>query len=346
MTGKKSLQNRKDDHIRINIKEDVESGYTNGLEFYALEHCALPDIDLDDVDTRCKFLGFDLEIPLIISSMTGGSKEGEKINCNLAEAAQRQGIALALGSQRPMLEHPELANSYKLRKVAPKIPIFGNIGAVQLNYGCSIDDCLRLVESVEANGLYLHLNPLQEALQPEGETNFSGLFEKIEMLCKRANFPVLVKEVGWGLSAGVAKKLINAGISVLDVAGAGGTSWSQVEAYRNSDKNMREIAFAFREWGISTARSIIEIRDTYKKIPLIASGGIRNGLEMAKCMALGADLCGMAGRLIKSAATSSEAVENEIELIKKEMRIAMFSTNSINLITLSKNKINQITNIK
>lgn len=338
----KDIQNRKSDHIRINLEEDVLSGYTTGLENYALEHCALPEIDFDEIKADYNFLGFQLKAPLIISSMTGGVKEGETINRHLAEAAQYEGIALGLGSQRLMLENPELSISYDLRKYAPDIPIFGNIGAVQLNYDLGVEDCKRLVGAVGANALIIHLNPLQEALQPEGQKNFSGLLKKIEALRKAVEFPIIAKEVGWGISINTAKQLINAGISALDVAGAGGTSWSQVEANRILDEHQKRIAFDFRAWGIPTASSIIGVRSVNKNIPLIASGGIHNGIEVAKCIALGANLCGMAGQLLKAGTISSEEVIKELNAVFTELRIAMFASGSIDLASLSKSKITEI----
>lgn len=342
METDKKLSNRKMDHIRINLEEDIRSGFTTGLEDYALEHSALPEIDLDAVSTTCSFLGHSLRFPLFISSMTGGSHVGEKINRHLAEAAQDQGVALGLGSQRAMLEQPNTSATFQVRKYAKSIPIFGNIGAVQFNYSLTLEDCIRLVDAVQADGLIVHLNPLQEALQPEGETRFSGLIKNIETLCRKAPFPVIVKEVGWGLSKNVAQQLINAGVSALDVAGAGGTSWSQVEANRISDKRSQRIAFEFREWGIPTAKSILQVRQTSKRISLIASGGIKNGVDMAKCIVLGADICGMAGRLLKAATVSSQETIDEIIEIKQQMRIAMFATSSPDIKTLKTKKIHQI----
>lgn len=330
------IQKRKSDHIRINLEKDVLSGYSNGLEDYALENCALPETNLADISTKTEFLGFQLKLPMIISSMTGGNDEGLAINQNLAQAAEVKGVAIGLGSQRPMLEKSNLLGSFKIRELAPTVPIFGNIGAVQFNYGLTIDDCKRLVRSIDANGLILHLNPLQEALQPEGEKDFSELLRKIEELCKKVQFPVLVKEVGWGISAQVAKQLINAGVSAIDVAGAGGTSWAMVEANRIADERMQKIAYDFKEWGIPTAQCIRDIRSMNKKNPLIASGGIRNGVEMAKCIALGANLCGMAGRLLRVGADSAQKVVEAIEDIDRELRIAMFSTGKLTISSLSK----------
>jgi isopentenyl-diphosphate delta-isomerase len=337
------IQGRKSDHIRINLEKDVLSGFTNGLEHFTLEHCALPEIDLADVSTKTEFLSFPLLLPLFISSMTGGNEESIKINRNLALAAEEKGIAIGLGSQRPMLENPELVNSFKIRNLAPHVPIFGNIGAVQFNYGLTDDKCKWLVETIDANGLILHLNPLQEALQPEGEKNFSGLLRKIERLCKVFQFPIIVKEVGWGLSKTTAQKLIDAGVSAVDVAGAGGTSWAKVEANRISDEQMQKIAFDFSNWGIPTANCIREIRSIDKKIPLIASGGIHNGIETAKCIALGANLCGMAGGLLRAGANSSQKVIDEIEYVEKELRIAMFASGINDITSLQNSRLVDVT---
>jgi isopentenyl-diphosphate delta-isomerase len=342
MVHDRNVSNRKDDHLRINLEKDVQSGFTTGLEDYVLEHCALPEINLKDVDTTCKFLGHALQFPMIISSMTGGNSEGGKINQHLAEAAQDQGVALGLGSQRAMLEQTELVSTFSVRSFAKSIPIFGNIGAVQFNYGLTVDDCLRLVDSIKADGLIVHLNPLQEALQPEGETQFAGLARKIETLCKKAEFPVIVKEVGWGISGKTARKLIDAGVSALDVAGAGGTSWSQVEANRIEEEGAQRIAFEFKKWGITTSDSILHVRTVNRKIPLIASGGIRNGIEVAKCIALGADICGVAGRILKAATKSTKAVIDDLAEIKQEMRIAMFATSSLQISDLRAQKISRL----
>lgn len=325
MSENSDIFGRKNDHLRINLNEDVKSGLATGLDRFVLEHCALPEIDLKDISTKTRFLGFSLDFPMLISSMTGGTTEGALINARLAEAAQETKIAMGLGSQRAALEDRSVASSFNLRKYAADIPIFANFGAVQLNYGVTIDDCSRLIDMAEADGLILHLNPLQEALQPEGDSNFSGLLKKIELVCKQINKPVLVKEVGWGISAAMAKKLVGAGVAAIDVAGAGGTSWSQVEMYRSKDEHHRRIAADFRNWGIPTAYALKNLIDIKPGIPVIASGGLQNGVEMAKCLALGADLCGLAGRLLIAAAVSTEMVLETIQEFAQETRIAMFA---------------------
>ncbi|MHC1740960.1 MAG: type 2 isopentenyl-diphosphate Delta-isomerase [Anaerolineaceae bacterium] len=334
MTEKTEIFKRKNDHIRINLEEDVQSGITTGLENFRFEHCALPEIDLNEIDLTTHFLGHTLAMPLLISSMTGGTTESELINTHLAQAAQAAHVALGLGSQRAALERASALNSFRLRRFAPDIPIFANIGAVQLNYGISAVECRELVEMSSADALILHLNPLQEALQPEGQTNFSHLLPKINNLCRNLRVPVIVKEVGWGISAKVVQQLINAGVAAIDIAGAGGTSWSQVEMFRNGDETSRRIASHFRSWGIPTALALKSVRQLDSSIPLIASGGLQTGIDMAKCIALGADMCGMAGRLLKAATISTEVVIEIFEELHKELTITMFSCGARNLQTL------------
>ena len=223
---------RKTDHIQINLREDVSSDITTGLEAYHFIHNALPEIDLKDIDLSTSFLSKSLKFPLLISSMTGGTPDGEKINGILAAAAEKLGCAMGVGSLRAGIDNPASAGTYQVRKSAPNILLLANLGAVQLNYGYDLDQCRKAVDIIDADGLILHLNPLQEALQPEGQTNFSGLLRKIENICSHLGKPVIIKEVGWGISDTIARQLSNAGVTAIDVAGAGGTSWSQVEMHR------------------------------------------------------------------------------------------------------------------
>jgi len=317
---------RKSEHIRVNLEENVTSGITTGLENYRLPHEALPEIDLNEVSLQTQFLGKELTAPLLISSMTGGSKDTEAINIRLAEAAQESGIAMGLGSQRAALEDDELARTFQVRRAAPNILLFANIGAVQLNYGYGQDECKRAVEMAEADALYLHLNSVQEAVQPEGDSNFSGLLNKINELSKGLGVPILVKEVGWGISGATAKRLIEAGVAGIDVAGAGGTSWSQVEMHRAERDSQARVAASFIDWGIPTSDALEQIRAIDAEIELVASGGLRNGVDIAKCIALGANLAGMANPFLKAADQSTEAVIAEIDEIKTVLSIAMFAT--------------------
>ncbi|MEJ2599612.1 MAG: type 2 isopentenyl-diphosphate Delta-isomerase [Anaerolineales bacterium] len=317
---------RKSDHIRINLEEDVRSGLTTGLESYRFIHQALPELDLDEVDLSVQLFGKVLEAPLLISSMTGGTDEGATINRRLAEAAQETGIAMGLGSQRAAIENPQVAGTFKVRSVAPDILLFANLGAVQLNYHYGIDECRRAVEMIEADALILHLNALQEAVQPEGDTNWSGLLSKIELVCRSLEVPVIAKEVGWGFSEMTARLLAQAGISAIDVAGAGGTSWSQVEMYRAETESQRHLAAAFIDWGIPTAEAILNVRKAAPSVQVFASGGLRSGVDVAKCLALGASLGGMASPFLKAAAYSVEDTVQVIHELQRETQVCMFAT--------------------
>lgn len=325
------LTARKAEHIQINVEQDVSSLLSTGLEKYHFIHQALPEMDLNDIDTGTELFNKKMNMPLLISSMTGGTAEAYEINRKLAIAAQEYGIAMGLGSQRAALEHADEMYSFQVRKFAPDIPLFANLGAVQLNYSYTVDHCQRVVDMIEADALFLHLNPLQEALQPEGDTNFSKLLYKIENVCKILPVPVFIKEIGWGISAGVAKKLARAGVSGIDVAGAGGTSWSQVERYRNHDQSMIRVAEAFRGWGIPTAQSISEVKEAVPGMLIIASGGLRNGIDIAKCIALGAKLGGVAGVLLRQAVQSEKKLMELLSSIQQELRICMFVVGAANI---------------
>lgn len=334
MSEDSSLSSRKLDHIRINLEEDVRSSVSTGLERYRFVHQALPELNLEDIDLSQKIFGKLLRAPILISSMTGGTEEAASINRTLAEAAQATGIAMGLGSQRAGIEHPELISTFQVRRYAPDILLFGNLGAIQLNYAYTVEHCQRAVDMAEADALILHLNPLQEALQPEGDTAFAGLLNKIEQVCNVLPVPVVVKEVGWGISERAARLLAGAGVAAIDVSGAGGTSWSQVEMHRIADPGKARVAAAFRNWGIPTAESILQVRKAAPDILIFASGGIRDGIDIAKCIALGARLGGMAGPFLKAAVQSLEVTLALINEIQREIQISMFASGAANLIEL------------
>jgi len=289
------IENRKSEHLRVCIEEDVEfQQLTSGLEKYRFTHCCLPELDRSDIELGTTFLGKSLKAPILISSMTGGTELAHLVNTRLATVAQRYGLAMGVGSQRIALEQPELAPTFAVRSLAPDILLLANLGAVQLNYGCGLEDCLKLVELLEADALILHLNPLQEWVQSGGDSNFKGLLAKIQQICAQLPVPVIAKEVGNGISAVMAKQLIEAGVAAIDVAGAGGTSWAKVESQRAKDNRQRHLGQVFADWGLPTAECITTIRSMNSTIPLIASGGLKNGLDLAKSIALGADLGGLA----------------------------------------------------
>ena len=319
------IDQRKADHIKINLEQDVRSALTSGLENYHFIHEALPELDLNRIDTSLSLFGKNLNSPILVSSMTGGTAEAETINLRLAEAAQECGIAMGVGSQRAAIEHPEQAKTFQVRRVAPDILLFANLGAVQFNYGYGIDQCKKAVDMIQADALYLHLNPLQEAVQDAGDTNFEGLAKKIEEVCKKLEVPVIAKEVGWGISERTAKLLSDCGVQAIDVAGAGGTSWSQVEMHRAPDEFTRQLAATFVGWGIPTADSILNVKKATPEMTIFASGGIKDGLDIAKCIALGATLGGMAGNFLKAAAISTEKAIDMMKLTKRQIEVTMFA---------------------
>ena len=332
MTKVAPIDQRKSDHIRINLEENVHSGMRTGLEQYRFAHEALPQISLADVDLSLSLFGKPLSAPILIASMTGGTEESTTINRRLAEAAHETGIAMGVGSQRAAIEDLAKIPSFKIcRDVAPDSLLFANLGAVQLNYGYGIDECRRAVDMISADALILHLNPLQEALQIGGDTNFAGLAKKIARVKRRLGVPLIIKEVGWGISERTARILADCGVDAVDVAGAGGTSWSQVEMHRAPDEFSRQLAKPFVDWGISTADSILNVRRVAPQTTIFASGGLKNGLDIAKSIALGATLGGMTMPFLRAAMESTESVVERIELIKKQMEIVFFSAGIVKL---------------
>ncbi|WP_215609474.1 type 2 isopentenyl-diphosphate Delta-isomerase [Leptothoe spongobia] len=337
-----TIQDRKADHLRICLEDDVQCRQiTTGLENYRFIHCGLPELSYDQVDISTTFLDKALRTPLLISSMTGGTEQARLINQRLAVTAQKFGLAMGVGSQRVAVERPELANTFNVRHYAPNALLFANLGAVQLNYSYGLEHCQRVVDWLEADALILHLNPLQECVQTRGDTDFSGLMAKIETLCAQLPIPIIAKEVGNGISGDLAQKLINIGISAIDTAGAGGTSWARVESERAEDVKQRRLGQTFSDWGMPTAECIVGIRAIAPKIPLIASGGLRNGLDVAKTLALGADIAGMALPFLKAADHSEAALDTLSDILIAELKTALFCTGQGNLKDLKQAQVLQ-----
>lgn len=326
---------RKTEHIRICLDEEVNAvGLTAGFEAYTFRHNALPEIDFDQISLRTTFLERQVRTPLLISSMTGGSETAGQINERLAEAAERRGWAMGVGSVRAAVEQADLARTFAVRRLAPTIPVIANLGAVQLNYGFGTEDCQRAVQIAEADMLVLHLNGLQEVFQPEGNTAFGGLLHRIEQLCRALPVPVGVKEVGWGIDDETAVRLYQAGVAFIDVAGAGGTSWSQVEKFRSGDPVRRMAAEAFAGWGIPTAECIRSVRGALPGCAIIGSGGLNTGVDAAKALALGADMAGYGRALLGPAVQSEQQLDDVLSRVEFELRTAMFGIGAADIISL------------
>ena len=332
-------QARKADHLKVCLEDDVQSTLGTGLDGYRFEHVCLPELDWQDLNVSLQFLNRELGAPILISSMTGGTELAKTINFRLAEVAQEYRLAMGVGSQRVAIEKPDLSESFKIRRLAPDALLFANIGAVQLNYSYGVDECLKAIDLLEADALILHLNPLQEAVQTRGDRNFKQIFDQLEMLCERLTVPVIAKEVGNGISGKMARRLIDCGVRAIDVAGAGGTSWAKVEGGRAIDPRQRRLGETFGNWGLPTAECIVEVRQVSATIPLIASGGLRTGLDAAKCIALGADLAGFALPFLEAANESILAVQSLTEILIDEIKTVLFCTGNADLEQLVKSNM-------
>jgi isopentenyl-diphosphate delta-isomerase len=316
---------RKSQHIRI-ITSDSE---VDRRKFYfdaiRLQHRALPELNLTGIDPSVEFLGKRLSFPLLISSMTGADHDLLRaVNKNLATAAEATGVAMGVGSQRVMFTDPQARESFELRQYAPTALLFSNLGAVQLNYGFTIDHCREAISVLKADALYLHLNPLQEAVQPEGDTDFAGLAEKIGAVTRQLEKPVVLKEVGAGISDRDVELVIKHGIKYIDVAGSGGTSWSRIEHYRQPEEEKDDVGLLFQDWGNPTPLALRMLQPFHDRVTVIASGGIRSGIDMAKAIILGASLCGVAQPFLKPAMESPDKVIAVIKRMKREFTVAMF----------------------
>ncbi len=321
----KPILERKIDHIALCLREDVEGGRRSGLERYYFLHQALPEIALTDVHLETTFLGQRIAAPILISGMTGGPERGTEINRNLAAAAQELGLPISVGSQRAALRHPETRESFAVvHREAPDVPVFANLGAADLGVRFDAAQVADAVRMLDADGVFLHLNPLQEAIQGGGTAGFRGLAGRIAALVQEADFPVLAKEVGCGISPQAARLLAEAGVAAIDVSGVGGTSWSKIEGLRAADPTQRRLGLRFRDWGIPTEESLILCRAELPGFPLIASGGMRSGIDSAKAMALSANLVAMALPLLAPATQSAQAVLDALHQHIEELRLAMF----------------------
>lgn len=328
----KDINVRKTEHIKLCLTEAVEGvNKTTGLEGIEFIHNALPEINFHSIDLTTSFLNKPLKAPFLVSSMTGGSELAEKINVNLAIASEEKGWAIGLGSTRALLESDAYEDSFLIRRHTKSVPLIANLGAVQFNYGYGVEESQRIVEQTEADSLVLHLNSLQEIIQDEGDVNFENLLPKIEEVCKKLTVPVGVKEVGFGIDGTVAKQLYDVGISYIDVAGAGGTSWSQVEKLRSKDPLRKSAAEAFNSWGLPTKDCLVSVRSKLPEVPLVASGGMKTGLDAAKAITIGANLVGFARTLLEAATESVEAVIEEMERIEFELKMTMFGIGVENL---------------
>ncbi len=337
------IMSRKKDGIDIPLSNNVQSRFnSNYLEFVKFIHNALPEINFDEIQTATEFLDYKFGAPIIIDSMTGGTPEALKINARLGALAETFGFGMGLGSQRAGLKSDALAETYSVaRKNAPSAFLIANIGGAQLAEGLDIKMIEKIISMIDANALVIHLNPLQELIQPEGEPRYRGVLEKISKITESINIPIIVKEVGAGISRDVALILEKAKVHCINIAGSGGTSWAGIEKIRaNKVKNdiKEHLGELFWDWGIPTALSLIEVRNAVE-IPLIASGGIRNGLEIAKCISLGANMCAMAYPFLKAASESKETLFKFSELIINELKGTMFLTGSSNVLDLSKSRL-------
>ncbi|VVB59369.1 Isopentenyl-diphosphate delta-isomerase [uncultured archaeon] len=322
------IEQRKCDHIRLSLSKKVESANTDFKNVHLI-HDALPELDFEEIDITTTFLGKKLNAPFIIEAMTGGCKDAEKINRNLAKAADKLGLGFGVGSQRAMVKEPELAKTYKVRDIAPNVFLIGNLGLIQFRNGFGDKEYNDAISGIQCDALALHLNPLQELCQPGGDKNWKGCLNELTQICK-GGFPIIVKETGAGISAQTAKHIEKAGAKAIDISGLGGTNFALIESYR-------EGISGFENWGIPTACSLIEVRNAVS-IPIIASGGIRSGVDMAKAIALGADLCGAALPFLKAATISDKAVEEKLNEFITQLKIAMMLTGSRNIAELKKAK--------
>ncbi len=340
LTGADRTAKRKSSHVDLVLNKNINYLKSTGLEKYEFVHNALPEIDFAEIDTGTKFLSHKFSAPIVVSSMTGGYERAGRINSAIAELCKERGIGMGVGSQRQALQNSDYIETFKVvRRVARDIFVMGNIGAAQVADGMALKEVEKIIDMVEADALAIHLNALQEFIQPEGDRNFRGVLKGISRLVHKIGIPVIVKETGAGIGASSARKLVDAGVSAIDVSGAGGTSWAAIESLRRDDSR---IGTKFWNWGIPTAEALVQVNalKSRRKFKLISSGGIRDGLDVAKSIALGADLCAGAQPFLR--ALDNEGIKGllkEFDTWVEELKGVMFLTGSRNLVQLRKARI-------
>ncbi len=341
------IKDRKDEHILLTSTKNVESNESTWFEHIKFVHNSLPEINLDDIILSCDFLGKSISAPIIIGAMTGGTEVSKKINIFLAKAAEKYKIPMMVGSQRVILKHPETKDTFStVRENAPSIPIVGNIGIAQVASSENFNYVEELIKNIDADALAIHLNVIQEVIQPEGDKIFAGAIKKIHDLKNQYSIPIIIKETGCGISREVAIKLVEIGIDAIDVSGVGGTSWVAVEYYRakkQKSQSRMDLGKLFWDWGIPTAASIIEVNSVVKnnvsKIKVIGSGGIRSGFDIAKALRLGANYAAIARQFLIGSLEGQESVDQFIEKIMNELKITMLLTGSKDINELAKTPV-------
>ena len=321
------ISQRKADHINLALQSNHQAATSAGFEHIRFEHNCLPELHTEDIDCSTVFLNHHCSMPLIIGAMTGGCERGETINRHLAEAAEQAQIPMALGSQRAALQDGLAQN---MRRWAPGAILLGNLGGTQLQQH-GVELAQRAVDSVQANAMIIHLNPLQELVQPNGDRDWRGVLNAIEQCCATLSVPVIVKEVGAGIGPTSAQRLIDAGVKWIEIAGRGGTSWASIENARIEQTREQQIAAPFLDWGMDSAQLIPALRSQSDQLGLIASGGLRNGLDIARSLRLGANMSALAQPFLQPALESTEAVIEKIEILREQLRWTMFLTGSKNL---------------
>lgn len=333
------IEKRKLRHIRVSLEEEVETDISTGFKDVHLIHRALPEIDLDDVSLETNLLGKKIAAPLVMSAITGGTDEAKKINAVLAEVAEEKGIGISVGSQRIAVAQPETAHTFSVvREKAPTTFVMGNVGAPQLSLGWGVKEAQQCVDMIEADALALHMNPLQEAVQVDGDTNYRGVLAKVTELAKEIEVPLIMKETGAGIAWEDAVKMQEAGASGLEISGVGGTSWSAVEyhiAKEVGKKEMEYLGQALWNWGVPTAISIVET-SSKTTMEIIASGGLRTGAEVVKSIALGAHAGGMAKPFLEKAVESKDALAEYVDHVVREIKVVMFLVGAKNVEELQK----------